>query len=203
MPRVVDKQKKAAEIADAALEVFRQRGYHATRMTDVAEAAGVGKGTLYEYFRNKADILHASFDSFFEAFEQGALEAIGNAGGPGDRLLALVRFALSHVREWERHCSVYVDYFGVQRDERDGPFSLSAFYDRFGALLGQLVEQAQSAGEIRREFDPRLVAELLLAMYDGVILHRIFHGHERRSDELIPTALSILAAGLLASESHG
>jgi len=199
VPRVVDKQKKAAEIADAALDVFRRRGYHATRMSDVAEAAGVGKGTLYEYFDNKADILRASFDSYFEAFERGALEAIRDIERPGERLMALVRFALEHVSEWERHCSVYVDYFNLQRKDRTGPFSLSAFYDRFATLLRQLVESAQSRREIRAELDAEVVAELLVAMYDGIVLHRIFRGHERASGALIPAAIEILSAGLYPS----
>ena len=48
MPRIVDKQRKAEAIRQAALEVFRKTGYHRTRMADIAEAAGIGKGTLYE-----------------------------------------------------------------------------------------------------------------------------------------------------------
>ena len=62
MPRIVDKKEKAARIGSAAIAVFRKRGYHATRMMDIAEAAGIGKGTLYEYFRNKDEIFRFEFD---------------------------------------------------------------------------------------------------------------------------------------------
>jgi TetR/AcrR family fatty acid metabolism transcriptional regulator len=50
MPKIVDKKKKAEAISDAALKVFRERGYNKARMADIARMAGMGKGTLYEYF---------------------------------------------------------------------------------------------------------------------------------------------------------
>ena len=82
MPRIVDKQKKAEAIRGAALEVFRKTGYHRTRMADIARAAGIGKGTLYEYFENKAHILRVAFDQYFDAFRQGAARAMAAATSP-------------------------------------------------------------------------------------------------------------------------
>src|SRR5450756_543408 len=49
--------ERPGEILDAALRVFAARGYGATRLEDVAAAAGVTKGTIYYYFKNKEDIL--------------------------------------------------------------------------------------------------------------------------------------------------
>ena len=48
MPKIVDKKKKVEAISDAALKVFRKHGYNKTRMVDIAQMAGMGKGTLYE-----------------------------------------------------------------------------------------------------------------------------------------------------------
>ena len=70
MPRTVDKEEKARSIGRAALKVFRQKGYHPTRMSDIAKAAGVGKGTVYEYFRNKLQILQFVLDEYFTAFKE-------------------------------------------------------------------------------------------------------------------------------------
>ena len=76
MPRVIDKRKKAEAIGHAALQTFREAGYHGTRMADIAKAAGVGKGTLYEYFDDKADVLRFVFDDFFRAFREVALRLL-------------------------------------------------------------------------------------------------------------------------------
>ena len=73
MPKIVDKKKKANAISDAALKVFRELGYNQTRMVDIAQMAGMGKGTLYEYFKDKAAILQFSFDQYFSVFSKGSL----------------------------------------------------------------------------------------------------------------------------------
>ena len=50
------KQARPAEILDAALKVFAQKGFAAARMDDIAKAAGVTKGTIYLYFENKEEV---------------------------------------------------------------------------------------------------------------------------------------------------
>lgn len=198
MPRVVDKRRKAEAIGRAALQTFRETGYHRARMADIAQAAGIGKGTLYEYFDDKADVLRFLFDDFFSAFKQGALRAIQGAAGPGAQLLALLDFAFDHLSEWEDHCAVYVDYFGAARVGDDKLFSLAEIYDDMGALLRALIEQAQAAGEIHKGVDAIATAELLLSVFDGVVLHGILAGRGCGRSALRGAAVRLLTEGLLA-----
>src|SRR5512134_1386215 len=53
------KEARPSEITAAALEVFVERGFAATRLEDVAARAGVSKGTVYLYFTNKAELFKA------------------------------------------------------------------------------------------------------------------------------------------------
>jgi AcrR family transcriptional regulator len=196
MPKIVDKEKKAEAIRRAALEVFRKTGYHRTRMADIANAAGIGKGTLYEYFENKAHILRVAFDQYFDAFRHGAGRAMAAATSPGARLLALVDFALDHVDEWEDHCAVYVDYFGAARVGTEKLVSLDEIYNEIGQTLTTLIEAAQASGEVSPEVDPVATADLLISMFDGLVLHGVFA--ERRSDRAaLKDAALLLARNLL------
>jgi len=197
MPKIVDKQQKAAEIAAAAIGVFCERGYHGTRMIDLARGAGVGKGTLYEYFGGKADILQAAFEHYFASFEQGALEALGTAQGPAGKLVAVVRFALEHAADWEAHCRVYVDYFSVARTGEQAGGWLSGLYARFGELLTALLAEGQAAGEIRADADPRSSADLLVSVYDGLVLRSIFDARAGGAGERAAAALRLIEHGLL------
>jgi AcrR family transcriptional regulator len=199
MPRKVDREKKAEAIGRAALRVFRETGYHRTRMADIARAADVGKGTLYEYFGDKADILRFVFDRYFAAFKEGAVLALQGAGSPGARLLSLVRFALDHVAEWEDHCAVYVDYFGAARVGDAKLFSLGEIYEEFGGILRALIEEARRTGEIPQEVDPTTTAELLLSLYDGVVLHGVLTGRRSERAALRDAALRLLTQGLVRS----
>ena len=55
-------EKRRAEIIHAAIEVFSQKGYHATRISDIAELLDIGHGTFYRYFKNKLDIFSTVVD---------------------------------------------------------------------------------------------------------------------------------------------
>jgi len=58
-PRSRRKEARPGEILDAALTVFAERGFAATRLDAVAAAAGIGKGTIYLYFSSKEDLFRA------------------------------------------------------------------------------------------------------------------------------------------------
>jgi len=201
MPKIVDKKKKAEAISDAALKVFRERGYNKARMVDIAQMAGIGKGTLYEYFKDKADILRFAFDQYFSVFSEGVLKAMKEKTKPSEKILSLIDFALQHAAEWEDHCAVYVDYFGAARTEQGKRFSLSGIYAEMKDILENLIKEAQSAGEIDEQFDPGAVAELLLSIYDGIILHKIFAGQRIKMDLIRKTTMALVIQGLLVGKS--
>jgi len=202
MPKIVDKKKKVEAISDAALKVFRKHGYNKTRMVDIAQMAGMGKGTLYEYFTDKADILRFAFDQYFSVFSEGILEAMKEKIKPSEKILSLIDFALQHATEWEDHCAIYVDYFGAARTEERKRFSLSSIYAQMKGILENLVKEAQSAGEIDEQFDPGALAELLLSIYDGIILHEIFVGQRINMDLIRKTTLALITQGLLIGKSQ-
>ena len=53
---MAEKNQTQQDILNSARSLFKDKGFHNTKMEDIATAAGVGKGTLYEYFKNKQDI---------------------------------------------------------------------------------------------------------------------------------------------------
>ena len=198
MPRIVDKKEKATRIGTAAIAVFRRRGYHATRMADIAEEAGTGKGTLYEYFRNKEDILRLEFERYFAVFESGVKAAMARADSPGQRLFALVRFAFDHVREWEDHCAVYVDYFGSAQREDDPVFSLATIYAEMEDVIRTLIEEGQAVREIDESLDSEATAELLVSLFDGFVLHGVFAERHAQPDSVLDAITRLLTSGLFA-----
>ncbi|MFQ6104530.1 MAG: TetR/AcrR family transcriptional regulator [Candidatus Glassbacteria bacterium] len=194
MPKIVDREEKREAISEAAVTVFRELGYHETRMVDIARAAGIGKGTLYEYFENKSDILRFAFDRYFESFRAGAVRAMNSADGPADRLFVVISFALEHAAGWEDYCSVYLDYLTLEHSNRD--VSLEHIYGTMRTLLIDLIRQGQDEGTIRRDLDPLATAELLLSVYDGMVMHRVFEEPRSDATSINSTALAVLVRGL-------
>jgi TetR/AcrR family acrAB operon transcriptional repressor len=200
MPKIINKEEKVRSISQSALTVFRDRGYYRTRMVDIATAAGIGKGTLYEYFKNKSDILRFAFEEYFSVFSQGLLDVMQTKAEPASKLIALIDFALSHAAEWEDHCAVYVEYFSSAQSDNDAPFSLSSIYGYMKEILVAIIREGQQSGEFNDSLDPAAAAELLVSIYDGIILHRLFAGRGIDRDTLRETTLHVLKSGLLG---HG
>lgn len=202
MPKVVDREKKADEIGRSALKVFHALGYHQTRMADIAAAAGVGKGTLYEYFNDKADILQHVFEQYFDAFKKGALEAVAGENGPAAQLEGLIDFSFNHVAEWQDHCSVFVDYFGTTRSNQQGPFSLTDIYADIQKVLTDLIVRGQEEGELKRELDPVAAAEFLVSVFDGVVLHGVFTDRSCGMGALRDTAMALISGGMISTDAN-
>lgn len=70
------KEERPAEITNAAMQAFAEKGYEATRVDDVAKRAGVSKGLLYLYFKTKEELFKAVIKSFVKPRVQALTESI-------------------------------------------------------------------------------------------------------------------------------
>lgn len=87
------KHESKTKLLDAAMHVIRARGYHATRIEDVCEAAGLTKGSFFHHFTGKEDLALAAAEHWNErtgeVFASAPYRALAD---PRDRLLAYVDF---------------------------------------------------------------------------------------------------------------
>ena len=94
------KDARPAELLDAALDVFFEKGFAAARLEDIAARAGVSKGTVYLYFNSKEDV----FDALIRAIPVANVEQVRALAGdptiPADELLGRVlRFIGTLIRD--------------------------------------------------------------------------------------------------------
>lgn len=83
-----DKQR---QILDAGLALFAERGYHGTAVPLVAEAAGVGTGTIYHYFENKEQLVNAVFRDAKSRMRQALFHELRTNAAPRDMFLEIWR----------------------------------------------------------------------------------------------------------------
>lgn len=80
------------EIIRKAIDVFQRRGYHATSMSDLAEACGLMKGSFYHYFRSKEELMQAVLESVRAYYNQKVFAiAYDDALPPRERLVRIFR----------------------------------------------------------------------------------------------------------------
>jgi AcrR family transcriptional regulator len=88
-PNLVARRRR--QIADAAVQLFVEKGFHKTTTRQIARAADISIGSLYEYFTSKEDILYLVCDFIHSEMEQGVATAMANAAGGRDALAKVIR----------------------------------------------------------------------------------------------------------------
>jgi len=150
------------QIIKAALAVFGECGLANARLQDIAERAGVSKGTIYLYFPNKEEL-------FREMIRQTAVAAIERAeqadvqGTPTNQLLAFMRGYWAFVRS-----PVFLTIYRLVLGELHQFPDLAKFYAhevvaRGQKLLAGIIRRGIDAGEFR-EIDPMVAARMVVAL---------------------------------------
>ena len=88
-PELVERRRR--QIADAAVQLFIEKGFHKTTTRQIASAAGFSIGSLYEYFASKEDILYLVCESIHAEVERSVTMVMSQATGAKDALSAVIR----------------------------------------------------------------------------------------------------------------
>jgi AcrR family transcriptional regulator len=157
------KEERPSELLDAALEVFAERGYAATRLEDVARRAGVTKGTMYLYFANKEALFKELVRKTTLPVVEMVEELVRTHHGPARDLVDQILR-----RRWEAIVDSPLSGIPKLMMSEAGNFpELSRWYhdhviSRSNAALARAIELGIVAGEFRPT-DPRRAAYLAVA----------------------------------------
>jgi AcrR family transcriptional regulator len=155
-------RERGEEVYEAALRLFREKGYHATSMQDIAAVVGLYKGSLYHYIGGKEDLLVQVFERAMGALLD-EVEAIASdvALGPTAQLRAII---LAHVQAVATNLDALTVYLHEWRAL--GGESLArvrAQRERYVELVNAVVERGFVLGEFRVQ-DARVATLGLLGM---------------------------------------
>src|SRR3954470_4827655 len=169
--------ERVPELLEAALHVFAEQGYRRTRLDDVAERAGVTKGTIYHYFDTKEELLLAVIEHY-QAIAFGRIEEAlqDRALSESERLrLVMQRTFLSGDRGSRPLLTLLIRAAATEvprvhdRWLRNGPVRLSS-------LLAGIVSRGQRSGEFGKTVDAELAARTVVA---GVLLQLVWRQHAK------------------------
>lgn len=198
-PKIVNKEEKRAEIARTAMTLFARKGFENTAVREITQAAGMGKGTFYDYFHDKEEILDEIARIIFDGWRDWFAAEIEVADGPLEKLRTLVRLGVTSVSQFEQMTILYIDLWRLGVGGRTKP----GFMGRFKTFLTDaenlavvLIEQGQTRGLFRPDLDVRPLAAALIAYIDGVALHKLVQGPDLDLDRLWPAFFETLVRGM-------
>jgi len=153
------------QILDAAVKVFARKGFHAARVGDIAEEAGIAYGLVYHYFKSKEELLETIFrDTWTQMLAR--INEVQQAGVPAAEAVRQVTALL--LRTWRRDpdlVRVLVREVTrsphVQREIEEIEHAMQA--------LERIIRQGQESGEFNSDVDPRFAAVVFYGALDEVL----------------------------------
>ena len=171
----VDKRR---QILDAGVRVFARQGYHGTRVSDIADEAGVAYGLVYHYFKSKDQVLNELFSERWSLLLAASEEAGKSEGSPREKLCAVAKFIVDSYRYDPELMKVII--VEVTRAANSfGRTHLSEIRQAYD-LIARIVAEGQEKGAFRNDIDPTFAAMSFYGAIEQLLSSWIF--------ELIPAS---------------
>lgn len=170
--------EKRRQILDAAVRVFARQGFHATRVSDIADEAGVAYGLVYHYFRSKDEVLSELFVERWSLLLT-AIEEADRAGGPHrERLAAVAGFIIDSYRHDPDLMKVII----VEVTRAANSFGRTHLDQirRAYQSIAKIVAAGQEAGAFRGDVDPLFASMTFYGAIEQLLSGWIF--------DVIPTS---------------
>jgi AcrR family transcriptional regulator len=194
------KDTRPAEILAAALEIFGERGYDATRLEDVGRRAGCTKGTVFLYYESKSELFKAAVREAMSPMVRDTEQAVEEHQGSASELVTKVlRLRWEHMARTRLTGLVKLLLTETGKYPDLAKFYNDEFYDRGQALLRKVIQKGVDSGEFRK-LDVEQAARVVVAplLFAAVWRHTFesVASTPIELDQYFTTSLEIMLAGL-------
>ena len=168
----MEESGKYQHILEAAMDLFSERGFETTSIQDIAQTAGIAKGTVYLYFKSKEDLVQQvyryCYDMDIRACEEGVEEQKNTIDKLCRRMDNIIDYLLSHPKE-ARIEQMYQTFSSAREHT---PYYREEMYK----AIEKVVKEGSEKGELRD-----LPVSLLSRIYYG-IAQGLYHGFQQEPD---------------------
>jgi len=203
-------EAKRRRIIAAAIQVFAEMGVSNGKIAAIAAKAGIGKGTIYEYFSSKKDIFEAVFENFFDQMMIAYSQLIDAPMDPVKKIELLFDYSYDyldqlmkdeHGQDWIVFLEIFLQGY---RDELKGigKISFSAVLREMYDIFKPLVEEGIDTS-IFKPLDPEHVTFIFFAALDGIGLHYFINRDYYDKEKLKTITKEIFLNGLLKTQTEG
>lgn len=191
---------RSTEILDAARRVFARKGFEGASVDEVADAAGLAKGTVYTYFPSKRDLYLAALHQGISELTEQTRRNVDAARTTGEKLRAFIATRIRYAEANRDFVTIYHAEFGPVH-----PASLKKefkqLYQRQIGVLEAVIEQGMARGELRR-VSANAAAFLVCEATRSFNGRRLLGWSRGRADEDIEFLFDLIWKGLAAASKR-
>jgi AcrR family transcriptional regulator len=178
MPKIVDADARRREIAEKAVPVLVRVGIQAANLGDIAKSCGMGRSSLYEYFRNVDDLIDFVLGETFADLAARSAAVLGDDARPSaERLIALMDFLETYAIIEKNRMVLVLDFlFHPDRVIPGVKVNVQEQVRQLRASLEGALQSAVDAGEFR-PLDAKSMAFTLFAFVEAATVHAALYGN--------------------------
>lgn len=129
MPKIVNKPDKRRKIAQSVCVLFIQKGFNSVSISEIAKTAGIGKGTIYEYFTNKEDIIIELMDVFQETYSYNFDQESPVGNNIEEKILNLFEIFFNEADELKTQRKIYRLFLSIHLNSKS--IEVDNYYNGF------------------------------------------------------------------------
>jgi AcrR family transcriptional regulator len=189
-------------IQDAAMRVIARKGMSAATMQEIAEEAGVAKGTIYLYFRDRDELVEKTFERAITQLHGKIDAAIGSGATFEEQLRAMLVAKIEFFREHREFFRLYMSLRipeGTAQQQRRQKRTCQPQYRNRLDKLAEILEQAMARGEVRR-MDPQRLALLIVEASNAIIIERVIEEAPPPADADVELIAGAILNGIRSSK---
>jgi len=183
------------DIIAAATRIFSERGYHAASMSDIADAVGIRKASLYHHVRKKEDLLFAIHETLVDELIDETMSISSSSDPAAEKVRRLLHVTMNFIARNREGVTVFLAERHAVTGERWQALVVKRdFYER---MVNQIVTEGRAGGEFV-DLPPEIVARALLGMANWGYTWFQQDG-PRSADEVAEVFAQLALHGLLAN----
>jgi AcrR family transcriptional regulator len=188
---------RTGEILAAARRLMDQNGVDAFTMDEIAQAAGVAKGTLYLYFQSKDELIQALLSQVGEAMVLDLEDIFARPAPPPEKLRQVVNLLLNYV---DRESVLFPVYLREMVRSKSGRGTALTTLQELEERIVTLITRIFAEGIAQQQFipaDPRLLTFLLKGLGRAVGYYQMTRDQEDVIQDALPVVLTLLFSGIV------
>ncbi len=192
-------EERKSQILDAAMETFTEKGFHKTRMSDIAESSGLSKGSLYWYFDSKDAIILKLIDRVFEFEIKDLTALLIDDRSAEERLYIYTERGGQDIIKMLKWMPLVYDFLALAFRQDTIKNAIQRYYKKNLDLLVALIQQGIDAGE----FNPNSALEAAYtigAIIEGTVMLWLYDPDQIDIQAHIKSSTELLLQGLKGSE---
>lgn len=172
MTKVLKKQQKRKQIAKSTCDLFIKKGFVNISISEIAGVAGIGKGTVYEYFSNKEDIVFELMSCLQEDYDPRLMESLEKSTTTKEKVIHLFSLYLSDEPKVKTQRNIYKEFLAITLNNPSE--EIIKYQERMMEKYTQIITNIFLDGIEKKEIDKKSLEFIpsIFATMDGFFIAR-------------------------------